>query len=649
MRRVGALAPLWHHVPVPRLPRLPRRIALPTSRRGRLVLVVVAAVAVVLVGLLLPGVSALVNGYAAQRTVSGAVATLRTGDLDGAREGLEAARDDVDDMRRSAQGATGTAWGWLPGGDADRADVRRLAAALDELLSVMGTAVDAHPAESTAEGFILMPDGSIDVGGLSAVLSETDAYQRLLGSARSELDAVTGDGFFGPALGYARNAALARVVPMDEALARVEPFVPLVPRMLGADGPRTYLVASLNPAELRFSGGATLSFAAIEVDDGDISQGDPLNGMDKGLFDRLRWPRVEGNPFHRAGARLRLSTATLAPSWSVAGEELARAYEAVTGTPVDGVVALDVVALQDLMQFTGPIEVSGYGLLDSTNLVEELVGSYDDLTSVDAFLDRRAGSAQLMSVFQSQLMSPSQLAGKFDSLVASSRSRHAAVHFRDDEVQEVFEDAGFEGDLSRTRNDYVGVFNQATTGHKADYWQRRTVTSDVHLRADGSARVRLDIELYNDSPPPAEDVFMSFRNYVRRDNDTSLAAFLPTGAHVRSVELDGVGKDVDTEDFYGRPFVRVRFTAEAQETRHLVVEYDVDHAAVRRAGSLLYRLDVDPQGMVDPEALDVTVHWPEGHTAESLPDGWTATEDGARCATGDLTTSSRWEIEVAPG
>lgn len=610
-------------------------------------MLVISALSFVLGVLLFPGISALVNGYAAQRTAADAVQTLRTGDLDGAREGLAEARDDVDDMRRSTRGATGTIWGWLPGGDTDREDGQHLAAALEDLVVVMETAVDAYPESSAGDGFVMREDRSIDIEGLSAVLGETDTYQELLGTARSELEAVTGGGFFGPALGYARDAALARVVPMDEGLRMAEPLLPHLPRLLGAGGPQGYLVALLNPAEQRFSGGAALTFAPIFANDGEITQGRPLNSTnDPGAFGRVRWPAVPGNPFHPPGKRLRLSTATLAPSWSISGMELARAWEKVRETPIEGVVAFDVVALADLMEITGPIEVPGYGELTSDNLVEQLTGSYDDYTSVEAFLERRAGNQALMSSFQSRMMNTVDVGKKLSSLVESSEGRHVAVHFRRASVQRAFEEIGFRGDLSPTVHDYIGVFNQATTGHKADYWQRRTVTSDVHLREDGSARVRLDIEFYNDSPPPAEDVFMSFRNYVRRENDTSLAAFLPTGARVRSVELDEVAQDVEVEDFYGRPFVRVRFTAEPQATRHLVVEYDVDHAAVPRPGSLLYRLDVDPQGMVDPEALDVTVHWPEGYSAAELPEGWEATTGAARFTTEDLTTSPRWEIMV---
>ena len=40
-------------------------------------------------------------------------------------------------------------------------------------------------------------------------------------------------------------------------------------------------------------------------------------------------------------------------------------------------------------------------------------------------------------------------------------------------------------------HDYLAVFNQNTNISKSDYWQKRTVTSDVQLREDGSAEVEM--------------------------------------------------------------------------------------------------------------------------------------------------------------
>ena len=61
----------------------------------------------------------------------------------------------------------------------------------------------------------------------------------------------------------------------------------------------------------------------------------------------------------------------------------------------------------------------------------------------------------------------------------------------------------------------------------------------------------------------------------------------------------------------------------------MVLAYDVPAAAIAPGdGTLTYRLDATPQGMVIPETLSVTVRWPEGYDVSELPEGWTRTGPG---------------------
>ena len=49
----------------------------------------------------------------------------------------------------------------------------------------------------------------------------------------------------------------------------------LLPPMLGADGPRTYLLVSLNSAELRSAGGIVGAFAVLHAEDGAVDADRP--------------------------------------------------------------------------------------------------------------------------------------------------------------------------------------------------------------------------------------------------------------------------------------------------------------------------------------------------------------------------------------
>ncbi len=116
-----------------------------------------------------------------------------------------------------------------------------------------------------------------------------------------------------------------------------------------------------------------------------------------------RWERVEGNPFHTG--KLRISTATFAPDWSVSGEELLRGWERRGGAPQDGLIAVDVVALADLLRITGPVDVPVYGRIDAANFTQKLVGDYDSFPSNEA---RHDLNLALVPVFSDRLLSPGQ-------------------------------------------------------------------------------------------------------------------------------------------------------------------------------------------------------------------------------------------------
>ena len=613
--------------------------------RGALLILLATVVAVPL----LPLVAVAGNAWVAKRNVEQALDSLAEGDLDGARAHAGDAREDARDVERSTGGVTGALWDLLPGADTDQGEARRLSSALVDTADVVTITADAYPESRAGDGFLLGEDRTIDVVALESVLGELDVIRSEIDSAIRSLGRVEGSTpLLGPLLRRAAESAEDRLVPVRDGLDLVRPLAPVLPRLLGADGRQELLVALLNPAEQRFSGGAALSFTTVSLEGGRLSNGSSVIGANEDQpFARMTWRPVHHNPFHARGQLLRLSTASLAPSWSVSGEELLRAWEKRGNPTMDGLVAVDVMALQDLMRFTGPFDVTGYGTLNAGNLAEKLIGSYDKLISEEVFDARRIGSAELMSGFQDRLLSTSGLIRKLDSVVSSAEARHLAVYHRDPELARAFAAMGMSGDLSQTPYDYVGVFNQALSALKSDYWQRRRISHDVTLSSRGSAQVRLTVEIHNDSPPPATRVDERYSAYVRRDNEMSLGTFLPKEVRHLSVSVDGIPSTrIGMRWFRGRPFVKTRVRFAPQQTRTVTLDYEVPRAAIVRKNSLEYLLDVDPQGLVDPESFDVSVRWPDNYRPQELPSGWASSGGSANFSSDELTFSPRWRINL---
>ena len=593
------------------------------SRLRKPIVLLAAAAGVVLVGISVARVPGAAD--AARQELEAAKVAIEAGDQDEAAAAIARAREHVDTVQLAMKGPAGLAGQWLPVVGTSVDDVRHLADALDAVTTVAELGAETFP-EITGDDSTFFTGGEVDIPTLLRLVDNTEQAHDELAAARAALEEIEATGPGSDRLGAARDEALAKIVPLDDRLTSTMPLIRQLPGILGAEGERKYLVALLNPSELRYSGGAPLTLTPITVLDGRIEFGAATDtGGGRTAFQPRYWRKVTGNPFHRG--RARLTNATIPPSWPVAGEETLNAWRSLRGRNMAGLVAVDVVTLARLAQITGPMEVPGYGTVDGDNLVETLVGSYDRFTDLE---ERKAANRALMPLFVDRLLETGQLPEKVEVLVEAARGRHFAAYFRDDELQETFAGMAITGDLSATKHDYLGVFTQNVVGSKTDYWQSRQVRSDVQLRPDGSARVALEVEIHNDSPPFTLAEPDTGSGYSTRFANLSVGNFLPRGATVDAVSLDGAPVVFHQGDYFGHPFVRQTIAFDPQARHVMRVEYDVPAAGVRDGKELTYHLDLDPQGMVRPQSVRVSVEFPAGFKIGALPEGWKAS--GPRAA-----------------
>ncbi len=598
-----------------------RRLIRPATVVGGLLLLLV-----VLALLAIPFLKAPGHAEGARTDLEAARTSLTAGDVSGAEASVQSARRHADGVQGAMQGLGGDIWSRVPFVGGPVTDVRHLGNALDHLTTAAEAAVEAWPAVNGKRA-TLFGDGSVDVATLTMLVGAVDEASINLDAAQVELGAVNDSAIgVGTRLADARDEATAVLTPLASTARRARPLAAVLPELFGAEGRRTYLLALLNPSEQRFSGGAPLTVVPLDVADGKLSVGEARDTTDPLLYKVGRWDKVEGNPFHNG--KLRLSTSTYAPDWSVSGEELLRGWARRVGQETDGLIAVDVVALADMLRITGPVDVPTYGQLDADNFTQKMVGDYDAFPDNEA---RHDLNRAIVPVFAERVMAPGDGLDKIESLRTSARARHFALWMRDPDLQAAVSEVGLAGELSDTSHDYIAVFNQNTNASKSDYWQRRAVTSKVQLREDGSARVRLTVSVHNDSPPYLNQQYDDNRGGSTRTrwNGMTVGVFLPDGVDITSATAAGNPQGTNVFDYYGRPYKLARLTLPPGETREVVLAYDVPAAAIAPGdGTLTYRLDATPQGMVIPETLSVTVRWPEGYDVSELPEGWTRTGPG---------------------
>jgi len=607
-------------------------------RRGRLVALVVLlllVVGVVLAVLARPLLSAKDEADAAQSDLTAAKDALANNQVARATKYVAQARAHVDTAQQDANGFGGDVWSWVPVAGGALRDAQHLIDALDQTTSVAELGVQVYPMVS-GDDASLVRGQRIDLDTLQKVVDRTSAIGPHLDQAIRDLDQVHGSTpFVGSSIDGLRETAVNYLAPLQETYANSAPVLKSLPGLVGAHGQRTYLLAMLNPAELRYSGGATLSFTTIRFDHGAASFGTTVNVDDiqttGGDFET--WKPVKGNPFHRH-PRTRVTSATFSPWWTVSGEELLRGYQKVyPGQHLDGVIGIDLQGLAQLFQVTGPVELASIGQVTGDNLVQELAGSYDKYATVD---QRHQINEELVPAFREKFFEGGQMSDKVSSLVRSADGRHFFTYFRARPVQDAFSGIGLSGDLSPTPNDYLGVFTQNLNGSKTDYWQHRLVTSDVKVNADGSARVHLTVKVTNGAPAYALPVPDPKIGYTTRWLGALVGIFMPKHADPGQVTLDGQPVAAHWHRPHAAHVVNRRFLnqpvmLDAGQSATIELSYTVPRAAEVTGGTAMtYRLDIDPQQTVVPEDVAVHVTWPKGWSSTgTLPEGWRATATGA--------------------
>ncbi|WP_162598600.1 DUF4012 domain-containing protein [Nocardioides gilvus] len=620
----------------------------PLSALGALALLIVG-----LALLALPLRSVPADASAAQDELTLAVEALKANDTDQGFDHVANARYHVDEVTESTDGFGPKILSWVPLMGSGVRDVRDLATAMGHLTSAMEVAEELYP-QISGDGSQLLSDGNVDLAVLDTSLRGLKSMTTHLRAARTHLHDVEGNNLMvGDTTANARDTALEKVDPAASTLDNLSPLFDSLPEMLGSDGRRGYVVAMMNPTEMKYSGGSMLTFSRLRINDGRIKQDEASDtSTDQELFRLLHWKRVEDNPFS-VKRQQRITHANSAPSWPVSGEDTLRAWDKLQKQKNDGLIAVDLVAMASLLKATGPLEVEGLGTVTSENLVPLIAADYARFGKNEQD-ERKSLNQALIPAFMDRIFSGVDFITTMQALGESAKGRHMALYFRDEPAQEASTAMGFAGDLSDTEHDYIGAFTQNRVGSKADFWQQKELKHDVRLNEDGSARVTLRTTIINTGPTQLQGEFSA---YTDPTLDLALTSFLPQGAEVRRIKLTttagGAPAYRKARDYYGRQFLTNYMVLDAQEEGVLKVTYEVPAAAVRQGDELTYRLDIDPHPTVKKEKVQVTVRWPDGFAPSrlhSLPEGWMATEKGhSRWKTAELEGITSLELTATSG
>jgi hypothetical protein len=446
-----------------------------------------------------------------------------------------------------------------------------------------GVATDALPALMQATSLVdpttLAPvNGRIDLAPLVKARSQVVAANAEVQTALRRLDAIDPDGLL-PAVAAPLvdlRTQLAKVALTTSTAARV---VQLVPPMLGADGPREYLMLVQNNAEQRATGGVPTLIrlqavgGAVKVV-GTRSAGGNLGDLPKPALPLTAQEQALFGP--DLGAKM--ADVTFTPDFPRSGQ-LARAiWKQQLGEDLDGVLSIDPGALSEILGATGPVTLRTGQELTAGNAAELLMNTVY-LKIADPRLQDMFFAATAGSVFEAMLGGQGEPAKVVDALAQAAREGRLMVWSAHKDEQALLSGTVLSGELVGFQGDspVIGVYLNDGSAAKIGYYLRTdVVATSTTCSADGSRAVSVKVTLINTAPSNAASLppYIASGNVIPKGEvRTNVLLYAPSGGRVDEVRVSTGRLGVFSMSHNG--LAVVGRTVQLKPGEKVVIDYDL--------------------------------------------------------------------------
>lgn len=414
----------------------------------------------------------------------------------------------------------------------------------------------------------------------------------------------------------------------------------LLPRILGEDGPRTYLLGFQNTAEQRGTGGALLQFAPMTIDDGSPDLPEKVGSVYKidanrtpidiplppdawyvaGVEDAQRFGNANWSPDLPLSARLTLDYGRATPS----DEPL---------PDIDGVIVVDPLAIQQVMPGTGPFSIKAGNRVSASRVVHLLL--YKAYASYPIPGVRRVVLNQVVDGFYEGMLDAANPTELVAGIGTALRQKHMQIWMNDGAEQRFIKRMNWDGAIEKAaKDDYIYVVEQNVGGNKLDNFDEHTNGFEISFDGD-DAMVSAAISVGN-------GVFLPQPRYSMGDTQSNNACaatrcpvhrpmmnlYVQSDAELLSASVDGTtdvtridappgiaawnGETPATHEELGKKVWSGTLQIPPGEVGTLAFDYRVPGVVREIDGRFVYRLHLQHQPKVQPERFLIQIELPPG-------------------------------------
>jgi hypothetical protein len=570
----------------------------------------------------------------------GTLMALQPQDLVGLRDQVQALDDDVQALARTARPLlfVAPALGWLPKAGPEAAQAAPLldmasatSAAARLALDALAPALAAWQDETSDQGLLprLVPALTTAAPQFAEVALKLDAAA----AARARLE---------PAQLSQRSQSL--IEQFDKALPLLQTVakgVQVAPALLGAEGPRSYLLLAQNNDELRGTGGFISGVGLLRFDQGRMD----ATLQDSYAVDDWSNPHPDApEPLltHMKAEVLALRDANWWPDFPTSARAAQALYAQDQKVTTDGVVAFDLDFVRALVAALGPLQLTGYQEpVTGDNIVTAMrtvwaqpvdaAGTVEQAQTSDWWGHRKDFMGDLMQGALAKVQSGAVAPGPLAWVIKEAlEKRQLQVSVNDPAVETLLANNRWNGAVDPGPGDFWLVVDSNVGWNKVNPRITQRISYTVTLAEDGPPRAEMVIAYQHASEPSDQPCVHearygdSYEDMMNRCYFNYLRVFVPAGATLR--ESTGLEPGTETvgpvsggvqswEGYFVLPpgaTQQVRFVYDLPQT------FDQDGR---------YTLRIQKQAGAQPWPVTVTLNTPPGQEMQPITPG-AVVEDG---------------------
>ncbi|MDA3840345.1 MAG: DUF4012 domain-containing protein [Patescibacteria group bacterium] len=282
----------------------------------------------------------------------------------------------------------------------------------------------------------------------------------------------------------------------SELMNKVLPISEMLPKLAGYPTKSNYLIVLQNSDELRPTGGFIGTYGILQMDSGEIERLDThdIYHLDMPVQDKINVTPPEPIAKYLVD-KWYMRDSNWSPDWKESAQKIEWFYDLENSKfpepDIDdfvGVIGITPDFVNDLLEFTGPLEVNGeiYNKDNFVDLLQYKVEKEYVFLGVSSW-HRKEEVGDILSKLKKELLSMStdRLPEVINLIDDNLARKNILFYFNDLGIQEVAKNSNYSGEIKDTDGDFVMVVDANMAAYKTDAVMGKAIEYSVDQSVGG--------------------------------------------------------------------------------------------------------------------------------------------------------------------